>query len=53
MAGGGQLGRGGKEHVVGPRVAKGVGKGGRGMAADMFHSLVGTGEGRVMACGKE
>jgi len=51
--GGGQLGRGDTEHVVVPRVAKGVGKGGRGMAADMFHSLVGTGEGRVMACGKE
>jgi alpha-tubulin suppressor-like RCC1 family protein len=50
---GGQLGHGDKEHVVVPRVVEGVRGGVRGMAAGMFHSLVVTGEGRVMACGYE
>jgi len=50
LAGGGQLGRGGKEHVVGPRVAKGVGKGqlggGGGAAWPRGHGARGCAEGR-------
>ena len=47
----GQLGHGGKEHLVVPRVVDGIEEAVMGMACGDFHSLVITAEGRVLAFG--
>ena len=48
----GQLGHGGQYHSAVPRVVDGIGGAVVGMAGGVGHSLVTTGEGRVLAFGK-